>query len=263
MPNMDDETPPRANAFNMPDPGHSHELTPIDHEFDDAEAELRPLTAEDLEAIRQSAYEEGLEEGREAGRAEGYDAGYLSGESDLKAALTRLAQISRVLLEPIPAQDQELEQVLLQLVEGICKRVLMRELSIDSSSIQRVVQEAIEAVNPGNQRLRIHLNKQDLDLVQQHLKENGEWEESWRIQPHPTITPGGCIIETDTSMVDARAERRLAAVINQVYEQQQQALQERSQQHGNVDQLLDEVDAFDWDGDSLEVKDGSGSESTS
>jgi hypothetical protein len=71
-------------------------------------------------------------------------------------------------------------------------------------------------------------------------------------------------------MVDARAERRLAAVINQVYEQQQQALQERSQQHGNVDQLLDEVDAFDWDGDSQahahtqnpEADDDSGSEPT-
>ena len=55
-------------------------------------------------------------------------------------------------------------------------------------------------------------------------------------------------------MVDARAERRLASVIQQVYEQRQQALEERGQQHGHVDQLLDEIDTFTVDGvDALDT----------
>lgn len=245
LPNMEADIPLKSNAYNIPGKRHSHLLPSEESE----EPELKPLTAEDLEAIRQAAYEEGLEQGREAGRAEGYDAGYLSGESDIKAALTRLAQITRVLLEPIPQQDQELEQALLHMVENICKRVIHRELTVDSSAVLAVVQEAIDCINPGDQRLRIHLNKQDLDLVLEHLQAAGEWEDGWRIVAHPTITPGGCIIETDASMVDARAERRLASVIQQVYEQQQQALQERGQQHGHVDQLLDEIDTFRMDAD--------------
>lgn len=243
LPNMDADIPLKGNPYNIPGKARPRTVAELEEE----EAELKPLTAEDLEAIRQAAYEEGLEQGREVGRAEGYDAGYLSGESDVKAALTRLSQITRVLLEPIPQQDLELEQALLHMVEQICKRVLHRELSIDSSAITTVVQEAIDSINPGNQRLRIHLNKQDLDLVLSHLRDAGEWEEGWRVLAHPTITPGGCIIETDTSMVDARAERRLASVIQQVYEQRQQALEERGQQHGHVDQLLDEIDNFTVD----------------
>ena len=35
----------------------------------------------------------------------------------------------------------------------------------------------------------------------------------------------------------------------QLFEQQQQALQERGQQHGHVDQLLDEIDTFRMDAD--------------
>ncbi|RLT92565.1 flagellar assembly protein FliH [Ketobacter sp.] len=243
LPNMDRDMPIKGNALNIPGKPRPRTVAELEAE----EPELKPLTAEDLEALRQAAYEEGLEQGREVGRAEGYDAGYLSGEGDVKAALTRLSQITRVLLEPIPQQDQELEQVLLHLVEQICKRVVHRELSLDSSAITTVVQEAIDSINPGHQRLRIHLNKQDLELVLNHLQESGEWEEGWRVLAHPTITPGGCIIETDNSMVDARAERRLASVIQQVYEQQQQALKERGQQHGHVDQLLDEVEAFAGD----------------
>ena len=245
LPNMEADIPAKSNAYNVP--GKKH---PAQFHQDETEApELKPLTAEDLEAIRQTAYEEGLEQGREVGRAEGYDAGYLSGESDVKATLTRLSQIIRVLLEPIPQQDQELEHALLQMVEKICKRVIHRELTVDSSAILSVVQEAIDSINPGDQRLRIHLNKQDLDPVMAHLQASGEWEDGWRIVAHPTITPGGCIIETDASMVDARAERRLASVIQQVYEQQQQALEERGQQHGHVDQMLDEIDSFSGDVD--------------
>lgn len=245
LPNMEADLPEKSNAYNVP--GKRHPAHP--HQDEPEALELKPLTAEDLEAIRQAAYEEGLEQGREVGRAEGYDAGYLSGESDVKATLTRMSQIVRVLLEPIPQQDQELEQALLQMVEKICKRVIHRELTVDSSAILSVVQEAVDSINPGDQRLRIHLNKQDLDPVLEYLKTSGEWEDGWRIVAHPTITPGGCIIETDASMVDARAERRLASVIQQVYEQQQQALEERGQQHGHIDQLLDEVDTFSGDVD--------------
>jgi flagellar assembly protein FliH len=245
LPNMEGGIPEKGNAYNVPGKRH-----PVSHPTaDDQEPELKPLTADDLEAIRQAAYEEGLEQGREIGRVEGYDAGYLSGESDVKATVTRLSQICRALLEPIPKQDDELEQSLLQLVEGICKRVVHRELGVDSSAILTVVQEAIDCLNPGAQRLRIHMNKQDSELVLQQLKELGEWEEAWRILAHPTITPGGCIIETDSSMIDARAERRLASVIQQVYQQQQHALEERGQQHGHIDQLLDEIDTFVADAD--------------
>ena len=243
LPNMEADTPIKGNAFNIPGKTRQPKTVVLEEE----DTELKPLTAEDLEAIRQAAYEEGLEQGREVGRAEGYDAGFLSGESDVKAALTRLSQITRTLLEPIPQQDLELEQTLLHMVEQICKRVLHRELSIDSSAVTRVVQEALDCIHPGNQRLRIHLNKQDLDLVLGYLQQSGEWEEGWRVLAHPTITPGGCIIETDTSMVDARAERRLASVLQQVYEQRQQALEEHGQQHGHVDQLLDEIDTFTVD----------------
>lgn len=249
LPSMDADIPVKQNAYNIPTkPKPGQEVAPVEEE-----QEVKPLTAEDLEVIRQAAYEEGLLEGREAGRQEGYQQGLINGESDVKAAVTKLSQICRTLLEPIPKQDQELEKSLLELVEQICRRVVHRELTLDSSSLAAIVREAIDCLNPGSERLRIHLNHEDTEFVLAKLKEVGEWDDSWRILAHPTITPGGCIIETDSSMVDARAERRLAMVIQQVYEQQEKALQQRSQQHGHVDQLMDEVAPFtENEEDSLE-----------
>lgn len=241
LPNMEVEGDEKTSAYNRTARKPVSEK-PQEEALD--EEIIRPPTAEEIEQIRQAAYEDGLEQGREAGHREGYDAGYAGGESEAKAALTRLSQICRALLEPIPAQDDELEQVLLHLVEQICKRVVHRELTIDSSAMLSIVRSALDTLNPGEQRLKIHLNGQDAQWIEQRLKADGEWHEHWRIQPHPSITPGGCIIETESSMVDARAEKRLASVIRQVYEQQQQALEEHGQQHGHVDQLLDEIERF-------------------
>jgi flagellar assembly protein FliH len=241
LPNMDADAPAKHNAFNIA--AQKRRKGELAAELE-PEPEIKPPTLEEIEAIRQAAYAEGREEGRAAGHEEGYKDGFKRGESDLKAAVTRVGQIARVLLEPIPQQDDELESAVLQLVENICKRVVQRELSVDSSGLRKVVSSALECLNTGAQRIRVHLNPVDCEMITAHLRAMSELEDNWRVVPHPTITPGGCIVETDNSLIDARAEKRLAAVIQQVFERQQQALEESSQQQRGMDQLLGEVAAF-------------------
>lgn len=251
LPSMDQDLPDRENAFNIrikkTDP-------PLPQAVDDEV--IKPPTAEEIEAIRQAAFEEGLKEGRAAGHAEGYQAGFKRGESDVKAAVTRLGQIIRVLLEPIPKNDDELESAVLDLVKNICKRVVQRELKLDSSGLKKVVSTALESLTPGYQRIRIHLNPEDCDMITRYLREQDDFDDNWRVVPHATITPGGCIVETDNSLIDARAEKRLAAVIQQVYEQQKQALEQEDSQQGGMEQLLDEVEAFPPEDDIVVEGDG-------
>ena len=247
LPNMDRDVPVKGNALNMR-AAVRRDGTPSDTA--PPEPEIKPPTADEIEAIRRSAYEEGLQEGREAGKAEGYKAGFKSGEADSKAAITRLGQIARVLLEPIPQQDDELEQVVLAMVEKICRRIVHRELMLDSSQVLIVVREALDCLHPGAQRIRVHLNPVDAEIVLQGLRAAGELEDGWRIVPHATISPGGCVIETDTGMIDARAEKRLASVLRQVYEQQPHALEDKSSSQGHMDQLLDEVASFTGDAET-------------
>lgn len=263
LPNMEEDLLPRENAFNLPRRVpragiHPNNIVPEPEVA--PEPEVKPPTLEEIEAIRQAAYEEGRAEGRAAGHEEGYQAGYKEGferaEGDVKAAVTRLGQIARVLLDPIPAQDDELESAVLQLVENICKRVVQRELKLDSSGLKAVVATALDSLNPGAQRIRIHLNPDDCAMITDYLRDMGELEDNWRVVPHPTITPGGCIVETDSSLIDARAERRLAAVIQQVFERDAQALEPAPTHQGGMDQLLDEVSAFPSDeGDAAHDED--------
>lgn len=249
LPAMDDElvTTGSDNAFTST-PTRQHPKTSSSHvpqsELDSDDDHIEPLTAEDLETIRQAAYDEGKEQGQQDGYKAGYDQGYKSGESDVKASVTKLAQISRALLEPIPQQDDELETALLELVENICTRVVHRELKVNSESVLVIVKEALGCLNAGAKRVRIHLNPEDAEFVKNALDEGGELDETWRFLPHQTITPGGCIVDTDTTVIDMRAEKRLATVIKQIYEQDQKVLEQETQQEGSLDQLMGEVDTF-------------------
>jgi flagellar assembly protein FliH len=42
-------------------------------------------------------------------------------------------------------------------------------------------------------------------------------QSSWEIVEDPTLTRGGCEVETDDSRVDATVERRLAQVISNLF----------------------------------------------
>ena len=207
------------------------------------EEEIQPLTAEEVEAVRQAAYDEGIAEGIK----DGYDKGYKSGSEDVRAMMTKMSQICRALLEPISTQDDEIEQALMDLTKTICGQVIQRELQMDASSLNEVIKEALDCLHAGAKRIRIHLNPNDVEFIESSLEAMEGVEFTWKLLPHPTISPGGCIVETEKSMVDARAETRLSAIIHQVYNKQEEALDEdyTSNSHGGLDQLLGEVDRFE------------------
>ncbi|MBV1920356.1 MAG: flagellar assembly protein FliH [Pseudomonadales bacterium] len=213
---------------------------------EEEEEEIIPLTAEEVEAIRQAAYDDGLLQGIEDGKTQGYEEGYKSGADDVRAMVTKMSHICRALLEPIPKQDDEIEQVLMTLVKSICKRVVQRELQLDSMSLQSVLAEALDCLHAGAGRIRIHLNPDDAEFIQKTLAEMTDIDFTWQLLPHSTISPGGCIVETEKSMVDARSEKRLAAVIEQVYNKKNDALQEAAEtSNSGLGQLLGEIDHFD------------------
>ena len=212
---------------------------------EEEEEEIVPLTAEEVEAIRQAAYDDGLLQGIEDGKKQGYEEGYKSGADDARAMTTKMSHICRALLEPIPAQDEEIEQALMTLVKSICKRVVQRELQLDSTSLHLVLTEALDCLQAGVGRIRIHINPDDAAFIQKTLSEMTDVDFTWQLLPHQTISPGGCIVETEKSMVDARSEKRLAAVIEQVYNKNNDALEETTEaSNSGLGQLLGEIDNF-------------------
>ncbi|MFI8479414.1 flagellar assembly protein FliH [Pseudomonas sp. NPDC078700] len=191
---------------------------PADSE-DVALEDVKPLTLDELEAIRQEAYNEGLL----TGERDGYHAGQLKAKQEADAALaTKLEGLERVmsqLFEPIAEQDQQIEAAMIDLVSRITREVIQRELDRDSSQIRQVLREALKLLPIGDDTVRIHLNPQDYDIIKT-LRDRHE--ETWRILEDEALLPGGCRVECANSRIDATVETRISQSLKQLFEQQRE-----------------------------------------
>ncbi|MEB0006039.1 flagellar assembly protein FliH [Pseudomonas sp. MH9.2] len=178
--------------------------------------EVQPLTLEELEGIRQEAYNEGFA----TGEKEGFHSTQLKvrQEADvaLSAKLASLEQLMVHLFEPIAEQDTQIEKSLVELVGHITRQVIQRELTTDSSRIGQVLRDALKLLPMGAQNVRIFINPQDFAQVKA-LRERHE--ETWRIVEDDTLQAGGCRVETEHSRIDATIETRISQALAKMFDQ--------------------------------------------
>ncbi len=171
-------------------------------------AALRPLTAEQLEQIRQEAQREGFEAGRKEGLA--------AGQKEVRAAAQRLNQIINAFTLPLQDVDAQVEQELVTLALAIARQIIRRELKSDPGQVVAVVREALAALPAATRRVSIHLHPEDAALVRDALAAGAGEESSWRIVEDALLTRGGCRISAEHSQIDATVEKRIAAVVAQL-----------------------------------------------
>lgn len=180
---------------------------------------VKPFTVEELEQIRQEAYNDGFS----TGEKDGFHAGQLKGQQEARNALNaRLAEFEALmnqLMKPLQTQDEQIEDMLLQMLEAMLREVLQREMRADQTQILQVLRGALKALPVGAGNIRIYLNPDDFDAVKA-LRERHE--ESWRLLEDDSLMAGGCRIETEHSQVDATLETRLQQLISQLYEERRE-----------------------------------------
>jgi flagellar assembly protein FliH len=204
-------------SFDPPEPEPEPTPEPEPPEMEEVPLEeVQPLTLEELESIRQEAYNEGFA----VGEKEGFHSATLKVRQEAEVALTAkiaaLGQLMTHLFEPIAEQDTQIEQSLVDLVQHITKQVIQRELAIDSTQIEHVMRDALKLLPLGVGNVRLYINPQDFEQVKA-LRERHE--ETWRIVEDESLLPGGCRVETEHSRIDATVETRIARVMDKLFDQ--------------------------------------------
>ncbi|CAI8889325.1 flagellar assembly protein FliH [Pseudomonas sp. IT-196MI5] len=204
-------------SFDPPEPEPEPTPEPEPPEMEEVPLEeVQPLTLEELESIRQEAYNEGFA----VGEKEGFHSTTLKvrqeAEVALSAKIAGLEQLMAHLFEPIAEQDTQIEKSLVDLVQHITRQVIQRELAIDSTQIEHVMREALKLLPLGVGNVRLYINPQDFEQVKA-LRERHE--ETWRIVEDESLLPGGCRVETEHSRIDATVETRVARVMDKLLDQ--------------------------------------------
>lgn len=204
-------------SFDPPAPEPEPEPEPEPPEMEEVPLEeVQPLTLEELESIRQEAYNEGFA----TGEREGFHSTQLKVRQEAEVALAaKLGSLERLmghLFAPIAEQDTQIEKSLIELVRHMTRQVIQRELVLDSSQIEQVLRETLKLLPLGCENIRLYINPQDFAQVKA-LRERHD--ESWRIVEDESLLPGGCRVETEHSRIDASVETRITQVMAQLFDQ--------------------------------------------
>jgi flagellar assembly protein FliH len=176
------------------------------------EVVARSLTARQLEEITNEAQREGhahgMTEGRAAGVAQGLEEGRAAARQELAVQAGQLQKVIAQLLEPIAAQQDEIEQALTQLALDIARAVLDRTPALAASELLPVVRRAVRELPVGARNISVLLHPRQVEL----LHDSAEWPATWQLQADSRIDLGGCKVVTEQSLVDYSIELRFRQI---------------------------------------------------
>ncbi|CAG8998385.1 MAG: hypothetical protein CENE_00331 [Candidatus Celerinatantimonas neptuna] len=190
------------------------------------EPELKPLTIDDIEKIRQAAYEEGFAEGREAGyqkglsqgheegstkgREEGVQQGLKEGLEQGQSQIETLSGYWRKLIDelenPVLQFTEHVQLQLVDLVIQIARAVIRCEVTTNKQVVIETVKEAIQAMPVVKQTLQIHLHPDDMLVIEAVYPPETQQKKGWQLLADGSLSRGDCVIETDNSAIELSME---------------------------------------------------------
>lgn len=167
---------------------------------------VKPQTVEEIEALQKQAYEEA----KKAGYAEGLK----NGLQEMKVQANKLQTVLNFLQNPLEEMDQKVEYQLAELSMTLAKQLLRKESSVDEKHIITLIHESLEFLPVKAKNISVRLNPADILLLNKADIDTNE--QTWICISDAAVTAGGCIIESDTSHVDASMERRVEQLVEQL-----------------------------------------------
>ncbi len=206
----------------------------IAEEEAEAEEEIKPLTAEEIEQIRQDAYDEGFAQGKEEGFAkgeeeglqqgheqgleqghqEGYQAGLAQGQQEVNTLIARWNDLAYQLYHPVEKVDRVVEKQLLNLAVQLAESVIRKESKCNSEVLLNVLHEAVSSLPFNTEYAEIHMHPDDIELLREVYDDEALIEQKWIIKEEPGYQSGDVIVMTPNSLIDRTVKQRMRQTID-------------------------------------------------
>lgn len=212
--------------------------------IDEPEEEQKPLTLEEIEAIRQAAYDDGFAEGKEqglaAGHAEGFDkgqsdgheagvlqgyqAGFEQGEAAVNQVVASWQSLVDHLASPSAQVDHQVEQQLVWMAMQLAKTLIRTDVHLAPDLLLATIKEGISQLPLAEDGVILELHPDDLLLVQTAYTAEGCEKRKWTLQPEPSLQRGDVILRSSSSSIDLLLEQRIEQVMRQFIQKNLAAL---------------------------------------
>jgi len=195
---------------------------------------VAPMTLQELEDIRQAAYEEGfnqgkeegfpvgLEEGKTQGIQSGFEEGLTQGkEQGLELAqpiidekLQQLDTIFNALNAPLRHYDEAAEKQLVAISSMLAEAVIYTEVKTNPKAILSTLKQCMDALPLSHQQCEIQLHPDDFENIVNSYGQDEIDKRGWRLKSEPSLELGGCIVNSSNSSIDFSLQSRISDTLN-------------------------------------------------
>ncbi|PSW63200.1 flagellar assembly protein FliH [Photobacterium kishitanii] len=217
------------NAFNYDHQYYLDQQQPEPEPEPEPELPPPPLTAAELEAMQQSAYDEGVDQGRQAGHSEGFSQGHAEGittghaeglaqglqqgleqaQAQIDQQVALLTAVMDKFADPIAQVDTDVEQQLLLLVNGLTKALIRVEVKTNPQVLLNTLREVVATLPIAEREIKMHLHPEDVALVNASFDEADLQQRKWSLVAEPSLQRGDLQLECGSSSVDYLIDDRI------------------------------------------------------
>jgi len=202
------------------------ELTPAEQAPDNTTEEEAP-TALLAEEIRAQAFAEGLAQGLAQGQQLAQEA---QAQREQEAMAAQSNSQTLALLEQIDKQvaslvedPAQLQVPLKRLALHLAEQLVLAELTISPQSVERLIDRCLDTLDvPDASALVVELNPNDMALLQNQQRPEGQAAPAWRLQADSMLLPGSVRVRADDALVSDLIENRLESLAQSLLNDNQQ-----------------------------------------
>ena len=170
--------------------------------------------------------EDGLIQGRAEGEKQGYAEGFAKGENEAKKtcdakAVEILSSLEDILLKADDAWKElvkKYENQIISLVCRIAEKVVLARVKIDNNIVKQSIFRAMEKM-PEPEEISLHISPDDyeyIEMIKEEFFDKVKGLTSVSIVSDPSVTGGGCRIESSKGKIETSIESRLEAVLSSI-----------------------------------------------
>lgn len=178
----------------------------------EAEPEPDPSQGQALHEARQQAYADGFSHGHDAGSQETRDALEATVHRSAEETAVRMGQLLHGMTDQLIASEQKIARQVLELACDIARQVIRQELQANTGHLRAVIGESLELIVEDGLPATVRMHPDDLSLMKGALLET-LGENAPDFVADPSISPGGCLIQSPSTTVDATIEKRWSRAI--------------------------------------------------
>jgi flagellar assembly protein FliH len=161
-------------------------------------------------------------------RQEGFSEGYVQGhaqavletqkqitdyiESEGREQALRFGELMASAKVQLAASEQVLAKGVLSLACEMARKILHQEISVNVNAVKPVIAQGLALLMDGGKNAKIRLNPLDYEELKDRLYIDFE-DIALTLVPDPAVACGGCLIESQDTVVDGRIEKRWARTL--------------------------------------------------